>query len=365
MMLNRSILTAIIGFLVGCLFYYVADAGVVIILVMGVSGYFFGLFLDNADVKHHLDHFSTLSSSDEIFHQSELPEALISYSKRENLTIVSVDFQVETKPQTFRLSVLKNLQDHQFRILEDSNQTIFSLTLDFPEISYPKIIDSPNLQKEFHYNIRERSQDFQNAVQKIVPGLVLSKCNFPDSFSDEIFQDYLGSVPLRPPQLPPRPSTSNSDYGHHDDSEGPIRSVQDFDLNENQMMSESQIMDDLLAGSSTEPKIPDLSPTEAQRLKDSNQRQLEAFLNENDNSEVQRKEASDDELGGRTFDPTDEIEIDFSKVDQPVNGTTKEDFEQNIISQIEERTRIALNKVTPDLDLQKEREQVKKSIIES
>ncbi|MFX0206348.1 MAG: hypothetical protein ACFFDT_10200 [Candidatus Hodarchaeota archaeon] len=345
-MLNRSILTAIIGFLVGCLFYYVADAGVVVVLIMGVSGYFFGFFLDNADVKHQLDHFSPLSSSEEIFQSADLPEAHILFSKKENLTTVSIDFQVETKPQTFRLSVLKNLQDHQFRILEDSNKTIFSLTLDFPEINYPKIIDSPDLKKEFHFNIRERSLDFQNAVQKIVPGLVLSKFVSLDFLGDELLQGYSGQTFPRPSQLPPPSSTSNSSNGRpEDDYESEFsRSSQATTFEERQIMSESQIMEDLLPGSSTEPKLPDLSPNEVQQLRDSNQRQLEIFLN--DDGEI---------------DKSNDIKIDFSKVDQPGDNTI-EDFNQSIIKRIEERTNLALNKPTPDLELQKESEEIKKYI---
>ncbi|MFX1506504.1 MAG: hypothetical protein ACFFDC_10355 [Promethearchaeota archaeon] len=360
-MLNRSILTAIIGFLVGCLLYYIADAGIVIVLVMGISGYFFGLFLDNADVKHQLDNFLS-SSSEEIFQPTDLPESLILYSKKENLTTVSIDFQVETKPQTFRLSVLKNLQDHQFRILEDSNNTIFSLTLDFPECNYPNLVESPDLKEEFHYNIRERSLDFQNAVQKIVPGLVLSNCAYLDQFGDELLQEYSG-MSSKPPQLPPSASNSIFDRQQDDSERGISHSDQDFGFEEGQVMNESHIMEDLLPGLSTELNLPGLSPNEAQQLKDSNQRQLEAFLNEDDHvDEVIKEKAANDELGSKKLESTNEIKIDFSKVDQPVNGLTKEDFEQDIISKLEERTKLALNKITPDLALQKERDNVRKYI---
>ncbi|MFW9903666.1 MAG: hypothetical protein ACFFFH_04995 [Candidatus Thorarchaeota archaeon] len=364
-MLNRSILTAIIGFLVGCLLYYIADAEVVIVLVMGVSGYFFGLFLDNSDSKHQFDHFSTLSSSEEVFQPTYLPEALIFYSKKENLTTISIDFQVETKPQTFRLSVLKNLQDHQFRILEDSNKTIFSLTLDFPECNYPKIVDSPDLMEEFHYNIQERSLDFQNAVQKIVPGLVLSNFAYPEFFGDESFQDYLGRVSSRPSQSHPPTSTSNNGYSQPLNGSEREISRTAHDLEETKIISESQIMEDLLTETSKDSKLPNLSPYEAQQLKDSNQRQLETFLNENDTSEVLEEEVSNDTLGGNETEIDNEIKIDFSKVDQPMDSSTQEDFEQNIINQIEERTRIALNKVAPDLGLQEEQKKVKKYISES
>ncbi|UCG03398.1 MAG: hypothetical protein JSW11_05280 [Candidatus Heimdallarchaeota archaeon] len=359
-MLNRSILTAIIGFLVGCLFYYMADASVVIVLIMGCSGYFVGLILDNADIKHQLDtfHFSNLSTQ-EIFQSADIPEALIFYSPKENLTTVSIDFQVDTKPQTFRLSVLKNLQEHQFRILEDSSKTMFSLTLDYPECNYPKILSSPNQKEKFHYDIKEHSLDFQNAIQKIIPGLVLSKISHTSPFGDVQIQTFLETSP-NPSQFPPPASPSFDRLTRYD------RGISHTSLNgaseENQEINESQIMEDLLPGLSSEIKIPDLSPEEVQHLKGSNQRQLEVFLN--DNIEVIKEESLEERLASNESETTDNIEIDFSKVDQPVNDSTKEDFNQVIANRIEERTRITLNKETPDLELQKEREEIKKNISE-
>ncbi|MHA2203371.1 MAG: hypothetical protein ACW991_06755, partial [Candidatus Hodarchaeales archaeon] len=55
------------------------------------------------------------------------------------------------------------------------------------------------------------------------------------------------------------------------------------------------------------------------------------------------------------------IKIDYSKVTQP-RGDSNKDFNQDIISRLEERSKIALNKGTPDLELQKEREEIKKYI---
>jgi hypothetical protein len=48
-------------------------------------------------------------------------------------------------------------------------------------------------------------------------------------------------------------------------------------------------------------------------------------------------------------------------VTQP-RGDSNKDFNQDIISRLEERSKIALNKGTPDLELQKEREEIKKYI---
>ncbi len=356
-MLNRSILIAIIGFLVGCLLYYVADAGVVIVLIMGCTGYFFGLILDNADIKHQLDtsHFSNIPSTQEIFQSDDVPEALLFYASKNNLTTVSIDFQVETKPQTFRLSVLKNLQEHQFRILEDSSKTIFSLTLDYPECNYPKILSSSDQNKEFHYNIQERSLDFQNAVQKIVPGLVLSTSSCPSLFEEKRIHNRLESSPPRSSQLPP-PSFPSNNFVHPSNS-SEITDLSENESKENRDINETQIMEDLFSGSSVEPMVPDLSPEDVQNLKDSNQRQLEVFLNENNESE----ESSDEKIAGSELESTAGIEIDYSKVTQP-RGDSIKDFNQDIINRLEERTIIAINKGTPDLELQKEREEIKKYI---
>ena len=334
-MVNRSILCAIIGFLVGCLLYYLSDVGVIVVLIMGCAGYILGLFLDNADIKHQHEtyYFSTGRSSQKIFQPTDLPEALILYSSKENLTTVSTDFQVETKPQTFRLSVLKNLQNHHFRISENSSRTIFSLTLDFPECNYPKL--SPDLREELHYNIRECSLDFQNAVTKIIPGLVLSAILQPDRVGDNLGPHEISLSPSAPPT-----------YNRYDriqkvDERGSRYSLQKTDSEESEEISESHIMEDLLPEDepSMELKLPDLSPDEVQHLRDSNKRQLDAFLNE-----------------------SDDIKIDFSKMDQPVRSETLEDFEEDIINRIEEKTKLALSKHNPNLDLKKERDKIKKYI---
>ena len=335
-MLNYSILTAIIGFLVGCLLYYLSDVGVIVLLIMGCTGYILGLFLDNANVKHQFEtyHFSNGLSQD-IFQPADLPEALILYSSKENLTTVSIDFHVETKPQTFRLSVLKNLQNHQFRISEDSSKTVFSLTLDFPECNYRKL--SSDHKEELHYNIRERSLDFQNAVTKIIPGLVLSVFSQPDRVGDDRSHPEVSPGPSQFP--PPTPPVYNR-IQNGDERESSY-SFSDTTSEESKEISESHIMEDLLPEDEPplELKLPDLSPDEVQQLRDSNKRQLDTFLNE-----------------------SDEIKIDFSKVDQSVKSETLDDFEEDIINRIEERTQLALGKGKTDLDLKKERDNVRKYI---
>ncbi|UCE14349.1 MAG: hypothetical protein JSV04_04025, partial [Candidatus Heimdallarchaeota archaeon] len=117
-MLSRSLLTSIIGFLIGCVIYITIEtASIIMIIIIGGVGYFIGLILDNADIKNHHKsfHFSSIPDTQEIFQPTDIPEALIIYTPKENLTIVSIDFHIKTKPQEFRLSVLKNLQDYQFR----------------------------------------------------------------------------------------------------------------------------------------------------------------------------------------------------------------------------------------------------------
>ncbi|MFX0126076.1 MAG: hypothetical protein ACFFAE_20815 [Candidatus Hodarchaeota archaeon] len=371
-MLNRSILTAIIGFLVGCLLYYLADVSVVIVLIMGCTGYFFGLILDNADIKHQLDnfHFSNISSTQEIFRSADIPEALIVYSSKENLTTVSIDFQVDTKPQTFRLSVLKNLQEHQFRILEDSSKTIINLTLDYPDWNYPKISSSEK-RKEFHYDIKERSLDFQNAVQKIIPGLVLSIPSHPNLFEDgSLSSRFDGSSSQLPPPSNSLVQSLNGVKRSHPIPEGiDLRSTlnpTDLSTNESaeeyQGINESQIMEDLFSSSSVESKIPNLSSKDVQHLKDSNQQQLEVFLNEGDENDTITSESLDEKAIGKEIEIPDDIQIDYTNVDQPGGSSTivPVDFNQVIISRLEEQTKMALNKIKPDLELEKERDEVKK-----
>ncbi|MHA2387492.1 MAG: DUF2273 domain-containing protein [Candidatus Hodarchaeales archaeon] len=186
-MISKNILTTIIGFLFGYLLYSVIDSSTMFIFLFGGIGYFIGLILDNADRRLQIDkfHFSNIASSHEVFYSDILPEAVIIYSMFDNITTVLLDYKIDAKPEDYRLSVLKNLQEFDFRVIEDSSKTIFSLNIEFPEFNYSTITISETELDKFFYDIREQSIDFQRAVQKIIPGLVLSTIERPDIFGDQ------------------------------------------------------------------------------------------------------------------------------------------------------------------------------------
>ncbi len=186
-MISKNILTTIIGFLFGYLLYSVIDISTILIFLFGGTGYFIGLILDNADRRLQIDkfHFSNIASSHEVFYSDILPEAVIIYSMFDNITTVLLDYKIDAKPEDYRLSVLKNLQEFDFRVIEDSSKTIFSLNIEFPEFNYSTITNSETELEKFLYDIREQSIDFQGAVQKIIPGLVLSTIERPDIFGDQ------------------------------------------------------------------------------------------------------------------------------------------------------------------------------------
>ena len=202
-MVSRSLLTAIIGFLVGCLFYVAIDPSLTIVLILGGVGYLLGLILDNADVKHQLEtsHFSSIPVTQALLQPPDIPEASIIYSPKDNNTSVLIDFLVQAKPQDVRLSVLKNLQENELRLSADPKKNRLSLILDYPDFNSPKI--SSEQQKEFHFDIHERALDFQNAAQKIIPGLVLSPLKFTEIFTEVDKNMNLGDSSQISPQVPP------------------------------------------------------------------------------------------------------------------------------------------------------------------
>ena len=140
-MITRSFLTTIIGFLIGWILYLVIEPSTTFIFLFGGFGYIIGLFLDINDRKKQLEAFhpSSIPSTHEIFHSHELPEAVVIYSIQDNTTSVLLDYRIEAKPENYRLSVLKNLQEFDFRIIEDTTQTFFSLCIEYPEFNYSSI----------------------------------------------------------------------------------------------------------------------------------------------------------------------------------------------------------------------------------
>jgi hypothetical protein len=331
-MIKKSWLTTVIGFLIGCVMYLTIESSTLIVFISGGVGYFLGLILDSADIKDQMEtfHFTSIPPTQQLFQVNDIPEAHIMYSLKENMTSVVIDFRVDIKPQNFHLSVLKNLQDYEFRVIEDANKTIFSLSLEYPECNYPNLL-STNQTDSLHFDIRERSHDFQGALQKIVPGLVLNPILYPDLFGDELDQ-YLqppSSSPSKP--SPPRTdskrifsdlSDDNSavssysfgfnrktisqeliDYPSKPDVEETSQNLinplnrseseknpdmlQNKDsIDEGSGVDESEIMNDLLKSSqtvnetATESETPHVSPEDVQKLKDVNLKNFGIFLNE-------------------------------------------------------------------------------------
>ena len=186
-MFSRSFLTTIIGFLTGCILYFIIEPYTTFIFLFGGLGYVIGLILDNSDRKKQVEtfHFSSIPSSHEIYHSQEIPEAVIIYSAIDNTTSVLLDYRIEAKPENYRLSVLKNLQEFDFRIIEDSSQTFFALCIEYPEFNYPSNKIGHRQIAEFYYNIKELSNDFQSAIQKLIPGIVICIVQNPDIFGNQ------------------------------------------------------------------------------------------------------------------------------------------------------------------------------------
>jgi len=212
-MLTRSLLTTIIGFLIGCILYLIIAPYTTFIFLLGGLGYVIGLILDNSDRKREIEtfHFSSIPSTHEIFHCSEVPEAVVIYSAHDNTTSVLLDYKIEAKPENYRLSVLKNLQEFDFRIIEDTSQTIFSLCIEYPEFHYPSLKEIQHRMSEFYYDIKERSNDFQGAIQKLIPGIVITVVQNPDILGNEILNS--NNFSSTPPSsfFPSSPSNNYED----------------------------------------------------------------------------------------------------------------------------------------------------------
>ncbi len=190
-MFSRSLLTTIIGFLIGWILYLIIEPLTTFIFLFGGLGYVTGLILDNTDRKRQIEtfHFSSIPSTHEILHSDEIPEAVFIYSFSNNTTSVLLDYRIEAKPENYRLSVLKNLQEFDFRIVEGNSQTFFSLCIEYPELNYPSIKKINHQKTEFYYDIIERSNDFQGAIQKLIPGIVICIVQNPDIFGNKTISD--------------------------------------------------------------------------------------------------------------------------------------------------------------------------------
>ena len=112
-MITKSVLTSIIGVLIGYLIYLVIEPNSSFVLIFGGLGYSLGLLLENIDNKTIIEkyHFTNPTASHELFYLNEIPEAVIIYSLHKNSTIVLLDFEIRAKPENYRLTVLKNLKE--------------------------------------------------------------------------------------------------------------------------------------------------------------------------------------------------------------------------------------------------------------
>ncbi len=258
-MLTRSVLTTVIGFLTGVILYLTIEPHTTFIFLFGGLGYVIGVLLDTSDRKSHLEAFysSSIPSTHEIFHSHEIPEAVVIYSSLENATSVLLDYRIEAKPENYRLSVLKNLQEFDFRIIEDTSQTFFSLCIEYPEFNYPSIRDMHDQRKKFFYDIEERSNDFQGAVRKLIPGIVINAVQNPDIFGNDTKKDMNSFAPSPYSYSPSSPKKYLDDQPEKKENE-----VYSFsNLEENNIELESEI-------SESDQKIEDTSINEKKIIED-------------------------------------------------------------------------------------------------
>ena len=317
MIATRSLLTSIIGFLIGFIVY----PDTIFLILCGGVGYFVGVLLDNVDVKNQLGsfYFNEVHATQDVFQPDDIPEAVIIYLRKEKKTIVQIDFRVDSKPQDFRLSVLKNFQEFDFRIMEDANKTTFSLLLDYPDCNYPQIALVDEQKTELHFDIRERSKDFQTALQKIVPGLRLTIVPLPDLYREIGIDDSMRSLSTDFKLPPSSPSSIRTEF---DDSRPSLTHKEVNQMNANEVQNNvhreqmnetatsevvvsdpgeisssneidgSTIMDDLLGKTesnqlpisvitpASSPDLPNVSPEDVKQLKDMNAKTLKSFLDD-------------------------------------------------------------------------------------
>ncbi|MFX0051628.1 MAG: hypothetical protein ACFE8U_10090, partial [Candidatus Hermodarchaeota archaeon] len=306
-MIKKSWLTTVIGFLIGCLIYLTIESSTLIVFITGGAGYFLGLILDDADIKHQMEtfHFTSITPTQQYFQANDIPEALIIYSLKENVTSVMIDFKVEMKPQNFRFSVLKNLQDFEFRVIEDANKTMFSLSLEYPECNYPDLL-ATNQIDNIHFDIQERSHDFQGALQKIVPGLVLSPIHYPDLFGDELDQSLQQPIIVSPPKPPSPPSSSNI---NPDYTELKVdNSIENQDLNDFDEKTISQALIDY----------------PSRQLKNESNYKLMTSLNSSENKQNSNLIFKKDTIHNKSNINESEIMKDLLEPSQSINNTQSE-----------------------------------------
>jgi hypothetical protein len=399
MITSRCTLTTIIGFLCGFIIY----PSVVFLLLCGGVGYFFGQLLDGIDVKNQLDTFNSIHATQDIFHPEEIPEAIIIYSRKENLTTVLIDFRINTKPQDFRLSVLKNLQEFEFRVMEDASKTTFNLILEYTDCNYPNILTINDKKKEMHFDIKERSKDFQTALKKIVPGLGLIASPYPDlcgeinikEMIDSQSIDYQFSPPssFMRPEIDSRSAFSGTNNGNnnalsrnHTTSNFKQKNVYKEliayppspDMNddgevdvssENNNINHDTIIGDLIPKSnsdksSIEITVPNLSPKNVKELKDMNARVLKSFLEDDHSNNISTELKKATQLEGNNqkkpaklqmnsgdIEESNNIKIDYSNTQNPDEDTTAiDEFDSRFVEKIDkEMGKMREKKIDPEI----------------
>jgi hypothetical protein len=399
MITSRCTLTTIIGFLCGFIIY----PSVVFLLLCGGVGYFFGQLLDGIDVKNQLDTFNSIHATQDIFHPEEIPEAIIIYSRKENLTTVLIDFRINTKPQDFRLSVLKNLQEFEFRVMEDASKTTFNLILAYTDCNYPNILTINDKKKEMHFDIKERSKDFQTALKKIVPGLGLIASPYPDlcgeinikEMIDSQSIDYQFSPPssFMRPEIDSRSAFSGTNNGNnnalsrnHTTSNFKQKNVYKEliayppspDMNddgevdvssENNNINHDTIIGDLIPKSnsdksSIEITVPNLSPKNVKELKDMNARVLKSFLEDDHSNNISTELKKATQLEGNNqkkpaklqmnsgdIEESNNIKIDYSNTQNPDEDTTAiDEFDSRFVEKIDkEMGKMREKKIDPEI----------------
>ncbi|MHA1214399.1 MAG: hypothetical protein ACTSPG_03840 [Candidatus Hodarchaeales archaeon] len=337
-MQTNTIFTLIIGFLFGAVLYLsIVELEILIVFITTGVGYFVGEILDAIEDKHQKEKlsFSNMAVSQEIYHLDDLPEALIIYSVQERRTIVRIDFRVDAKPQNFRLSVLKNLQNFKFRVIEDAKKTIFSLTLDFIDYNYPMILEDSSKKEEFHLAIKERALDFRTAITKIIPGLVLTP------MSNNTFLGINEST-----DFSPKPSLHNPPHSKNEDKFLPVEKDNIEQVQSEKEIDENIIFEDLVPVETQKPRTHEEKDIGQQNTvmntPNENFEPKKSFLSESKIEELGNKQllvVQDEEPGSDDEQVNDTLSIDYTEViNSDVEGKEPEnDFNLFFTGQIDEK----------------------------
>ncbi|MHA1974465.1 MAG: hypothetical protein ACTSW1_15815 [Candidatus Hodarchaeales archaeon] len=345
-MQTNTIYTMIIGFLTGAVLYLtILELDALIMLITTGVGYVVGEILDTMEDKGQKDilSFSNMAINQEIYHIDGLPEALVIYSLEEERTIVRIDFRIDAKPQNFRLSVLKNLQNFQFRVVEDAQKTVFSLTLDFPDFNYPLALEDVSKKEEFHLAIKERALDFKTAITKIIPGLILVPV------SNETFYK-----PKNPKDITMTPPFSESSNDKDNDNNLPDKNEKVPESNSEQIIDEQVIFKDLISTEVSKPQVEAITVKQEDPIATATQEDEKTrknFLSENMIEELGNKQllvVQDGTSDEEEVHEKESLSIDYSAV---INTDIQEneqndDFTTTWTDKLEEKIRKKKGSIT-------------------